>query len=296
MECLYSMCLVPPPPSSYRTSILFVPRPSLLVFPTCLRCVIHLFRLSIVLPVSDFFLWSFFFISDPWWSLDLPPVSVDVSFFDRSDVFGPAPVLTSSCSQAHRDLLFPYCPAVKSFSPIGVSPIVFPLFSHFESCHTCLESCVVLGLTIILTSFRGISLHNVNGNSLPCSLTIVVFFVVISMVSSLVAASDLLLFSSRFCLAALCFCCEIVRPCLAALCLCREVLRVVIIFCIVIVPVLHPFILHLSSSDLLHYSLSLLPQLQLQLLVDSLLFSPLFPPIRLSFDLDILLPIVDCVP
>ena len=57
-------------------------------------------------------------LHDPWWSLDLPSVSVHVSFFDRSDVFGPAPVLTSSCSQAHRDLLLPYSSVVKSFSPI----------------------------------------------------------------------------------------------------------------------------------------------------------------------------------
>ena len=62
----------------------------------------------------------------------------------------------------------------------------------------------------------------------------------------------------RLCLAALCFRREIVRPCLAALCFCREVLRVVVvIFCIVIVPVLHPLILHLSSSDLLQQSLFL---------------------------------------
>ena len=61
----------------------------------------------------------------------------------------------------------------------------------------------------------------------------------------------------RLCLVALCFRREIVRLCLAALCFCREVLRVVVISCIVIVSVLHPFVFHLSSSDLLHYSLFL---------------------------------------
>ena len=77
----------------------------------------------------------------PGGSLDLPSVSVHVSFFDRSDIFGPAPALTSSCSQAHRDLLFPYSPVVKSFSPISVPPVIFPLFSHLMSRFTCLDSC-----------------------------------------------------------------------------------------------------------------------------------------------------------
>ena len=47
MECLYSMCLVPPTPSSYRTSILFVLLVSWFVFPTCLNCLLHPSRLLI---------------------------------------------------------------------------------------------------------------------------------------------------------------------------------------------------------------------------------------------------------
>ena len=95
-----------------------------------------------------------------------------------------------------------------------------------------------------------------NGNSHPCSVAIVVFFVVISMVSSLVTRLRfaptffcpcfvVLCFSSEViypCVVILFFSREVVRLCLAALCFCREVVHVVVfISCIVIVPVLPSF-------------------------------------------------------
>ena len=93
----------------------------------------------------------------------------------------------------------------------------------------------------------------------------------------------------RLCFAACFFCREVVRLCLAALCLFRELLCIVSIV-IVIVPLFQSFTFHFSPSDLLHYFLSLLLQLRFRLSVVSLLFSLPFLPIRFSSVLCIVLP------
>ena len=141
-------------------------------------------------------------------------------------------MLTSSCSQAHRDLLFPYSPVVESFSSVGVSPVVFPLFSHLMSRFTCLDSCFCsLANHHLYLIARDLSSHcewkfsplfidhccrlrrDFNGIVSCCRLRF---------------ASVLL----RSCFATFCSCREVVRPCLAAPCFCRGVVRLCFaVFC-----------------------------------------------------------------
>ena len=151
---------------------------------------------------------------------------------------------------------FPIVPVlflIEPFSPIGVSPIVLPLFFHFVSCHMCLDSCfcslAIDHLDFIPWDFSSqcewkfsplSSDHcclfrcDFNGAFSCCRLRFASTFLCLCLVISCFGGEVIylcvvtLFFSRevvRLCLAALCFCCEVVRLCLAALCFCREVVR-----------------------------------------------------------------------